>query len=263
MFKDILKRPCAEVIPVPQFSDNYAYIVVDPSRRSSFCIDPAEPRKILTAGSKTRVVPSAVFCTHKHSDHSGGNIEMARQIPDIPVYGSSYEQVPGVTKGLVDGEVLRIGNLDVKCIRAPCHTIGHMMYYVSNPADPTTQPLLFTGDTLFIAGCGRFFEGDAAMMLDIMKKIRELPKDTLIYCGHEYTMRNLEFASTVDNSDAVQRKIKWVERVRSHDLPTVPSTLADELEYNPFMRTEILMEKLGESTEEATMRKLRSMKDNF
>ncbi|ORM39780.1 Hydroxyacylglutathione hydrolase [Babesia sp. Xinjiang] len=263
MFKEILKKPCAQVIPVPVLTDNYAYLLIDPKSDTAICVDPAEPRKVLSASTNNGLTISAAFCTHKHYDHSGGNAEIQRMVPGIAVYGSSYEAMPGLTAGVMDGEVIHIGSLEVTCIRAACHTVGHMMYYVTNPSEPNSQPLIFTGDTIFIAGCGRFFEGSASMMMDIITKLRKLPKDTLIYCGHEYTVKNLEFARTVDGSDAVIRKLEWAKQVRSQGLPTVPSTLADEMEYNPFMRAAILKEKVGETTEEGAMSKLRSMKDRF
>ncbi|GBE59776.1 hydroxyacylglutathione hydrolase [Babesia ovata] len=263
MFNDIIRKPCAEVIPVPVFSDNYAYLLVEHGTKNAFCVDPAEPRTVLQAASERQLTLTAALCTHKHYDHSGGNTEIQRLVPGITVYGSSYESVPGVTHGLMDGEVIRFGSLEVKGIRAACHTVGHMMYFVSNPSDPSTQPIMFTGDTVFIAGCGRFFEGSAANMLDIMNKLRTYPKETLIFCGHEYTVKNLQFAKTVEASPAVLKKLEWAERVRAQGLPTVPSTLGEELEYNPFMRSAELMSVVGESTEEGAMRKLRSMKDRF
>lgn len=182
---------------------------------------------MIEAAAKRQLTLTAAFCTHKHYDHSGGNNEIKRLVPGLTVYGSSYESVPGVTSGLMDGEVIRFGSLEVKGIRAACHTVGHMMYYISNPSDSSAQPIMFTGDTVFIAGCGRFFEGSAANMLDIMNNLRTYPKETLIYCGHEYTVKNLQFAKTVDDSSAVVKKLEWAERVRSQGLPTVPSTLGE------------------------------------
>ncbi|EDO06817.1 putative hydroxyacylglutathione hydrolase [Babesia bovis T2Bo] len=263
MYQDIIKKPCAEVITVPLFQDNYGYIVVDPDGKHAFCVDPAEPRKILSVIDERKLTLKAVFCTHKHHDHSGGNLEMARIIPGIPVYGSNNEDMAGMTNGIMDGDVVRLGGLEIKGVRVPCHTLGHMLYYVTNPSDPTMQPLMFTGDTIFIGGCGRFFEGTADMMLNIMNTVRQYRKDSLIYCGHEYTVKNLKFASTVDDSPAVKRKMEWAESARQQNLPTVPSTLGEELEYNPFMRTATLMDKVGETTEVGAMRKLRQMKDRF
>lgn len=208
-------------------SDNYAYILVDPDSKESFCVDPAEPRRVLEAAAERNVRLSAAFCTHKHHDHSGGNMELQRLLPGVEVYGSCYESVPGVTKGLSDSEIVKFGNLEVRCVKAACHTVGHMLYYVTNPGKPELQPILFTGDTVFIAGCGRFFEGSADMMVDIMRMLRGYRKDTLVYCGHEYTLRNLEFAKTVDPSDSVVSKLSWTEKVLSMNMPTVPSTLEE------------------------------------
>ncbi|GIX66258.1 hydroxyacylglutathione hydrolase, putative [Babesia caballi] len=263
MFDEIVKKPCAQVIPVPLFTDNYAYLLVEPGTKNAWCVDPAEAKTVVAAAAERDLTLTGVLCTHKHYDHSGGNEEIQRLVPQIHVYTSAYESVPGSTNAVMDGDVLRLGPLEVRCIRAPCHTVGHMLYYVSNPSDPASQSLLFSGDTLFIAGVGRFFEGSAAQMLDILHKLRELPRDTLVYCGHEYTVKNLEFAKTVEDCDAVSSKLKWAERLRSEGLPTVPSTLGQEMEYNPFMRAGELRGVLGETTEEAALAKLRSMKDRF
>lgn len=263
MFSHIIKNPCAEVIVVPVLSDNYAYILVDPDSKESFCVDPAEPRRVLEAAAERNVRLSAAFCTHKHHDHSGGNMELQRLLPGVEVYGSCYESVPGVTKGLSDSEIVKFGNLEVRCVKAACHTVGHMLYYVTNPGKPELQPILFTGDTVFIAGCGRFFEGSADMMVDIMRMLRGYRKDTLVYCGHEYTLRNLEFAKTVDPSDSVVSKLSWTEKVLSMNMPTVPSTLEEEFQYNPFMRAGDLKDAVNATSEVEAMAMLRSMKNRF
>ncbi|KAK1442139.1 ribonuclease Z/Hydroxyacylglutathione hydrolase like protein [Babesia gibsoni] len=263
MFTHIIKNPCAEVEVVPVLSDNFSYILVEPYTKQALCVDPAEPEKVLVAAGKMGVALSAVFCTHKHYDHSGGNVAIKRLVPDIKVYGSSYESVPGVTDALIDEEVVNFGGLEIKCIKAACHTIGHMLYYVTDPKKPEAQPILFTGDTVFIGGCGRFFEGSASMMLDIVRKVKGLRKDTLLYCGHEYTVKNLEFAKTVDKGEAVAKKLDWAREVAKVGVPTVPSLLEEELCYNPFLRPDALMEAVGEKTEEATLATLRKKKDHF
>ncbi|AFZ80308.1 hydroxyacylglutathione hydrolase, putative [Theileria equi strain WA] len=263
MFKDIIKNPCAKVVAVPTLSDNYAYLLIDPVTKNGLCVDPAEPKKVIDAAKDEGVLLKSALCTHKHWDHSGGNREIKKLIPEIEIVGSAYEQIPAVTKSVQDGDVIPFGSLEIKCIKASCHTIGQIMYFVHSPTNPDLQPILFTGDTIFIAGCGRFFEGSAKMMLEIMQKLEVLPPETLIYCGHEYTVNNLKFAQTVDESPEVTEKLKWAQDTRKQGLPTVPSTLKQERTYNPFMRTSHLQSVMGQDSIESTMKKLRDLKDRF
>jgi len=225
-----------EVVPVPVLSDNYAYLLVDTEGKCAAAVDPAEPKKVLAAAKELGVKVVLSLTTHKHWDHAGGNVELSQLLPDLPIVGSAYEDVPGVNKRVKDHETITLGTLDIEALHAPCHTRGHVLYFV-RPHLETESPVLFTGDTLFIGGCGRFFEGTGADMVNCMKTISSLPPDSKVYCGHEYTVANLTFAASVEPSNtALQDKLAWAKRQRSMGLPTVPSTISEELLYNPFMR---------------------------
>eukprot|EP00612_Vaucheria_litorea_P004396 CAMPEP_0171461298 /NCGR_PEP_ID=MMETSP0945-20130129/5803_1 /TAXON_ID=109269 /ORGANISM="Vaucheria litorea, Strain CCMP2940" /LENGTH=294 /DNA_ID=CAMNT_0011987619 /DNA_START=126 /DNA_END=1010 /DNA_ORIENTATION=+ len=263
---------CCEVIPVPVLSDNYSYIILDCITRQAACVDPAEPSKVIAAAVSNGIEISSLLCTHKHWDHSGGNLEMKRLIKGIEVYGSAYESdLPGVTRELHNGDTFKIGSLTVKNFHAPCHTRGHSVFYISPSEESGTKlaPVLFTGDTLFVGGCGRFFEGDAKDMQKILGEgglLSKFPKETLVYCGHEYTLSNLRFALSVDKKNkALASKMEWAEERISKGEFTVPSTIDEERSYNPFMRThdKEIMENVGASDPEDCMRLLRERKNGF
>jgi len=183
-------------------------------------------------------------------------------IPGIDVYGGD-ERVDSITKTVRGGETLKIGSLEVKVHFTPCHTKGHVVYEVSDAEGPSA---IFTGDTLFIGGCGRFFEGNAEEMYNNLIQLGKLPPQTLVYCGHEYTVKNLEFARTLEpNNEDVKKKLTWAKNQRANNLSTLPSTLAEELLYNPFMRVteKSLSEATGLSDPIAIMKEIRGRKDIF
>lgn len=216
---------------VPTLSDNYAYILKNPESNSSLCIDPAEADKVVHLANQNKLILEACLCTHKHYDHSGGNEKIKKLVPGIKVYGSSYEPIPGLTNKVSDNDTYEIAGFNVKCIRAECHTIGHIMYYVTHKN--FKEPIIFTGDTIFIAGCGRFFEGNAKKMLEITNNFKRLPPETLVYCGHEYTVKNLKFTNELENGSNpnVLHALDIAMKLRCEDKPTVPSTIAQVLYY--------------------------------
>lgn len=181
--------PCTRVIPVPILSDNFAYLIIDPQSGKAACVDPAEPEKVLAAAKREGIQLSALLCTHKHWDHSGGNEEMARLIPGLDVVTTEFEDIPAATVRLGDDDVYTLGSLSIRALHTPCHTKGHVLFLVT-PQDETeireakTAPVLFSGDTLFVGGCGRFFEGDGQQMVEaLMGRVAKLPPQTLVYCG--------------------------------------------------------------------------------
>eukprot|EP00921_Rhytidocystis_pertsovi_P011320 GHVQ01018313.1.p1 GENE.GHVQ01018313.1~~GHVQ01018313.1.p1 ORF type:complete len:283 (+),score=27.61 GHVQ01018313.1:172-1020(+) len=260
-----------DVIPVPVLSDNYAYLIVDRSTGKAACVDPAEPDKVISAATKAGVEIVLGLCTHKHSDHSGGNARLTQLLPGVEVAGP--DEAPGVTLILNDRQDVKFGNMNVRALKTACHTQGSLTYLVT-PSDEYNDefcPWLFTGDTLFVGGCGRFFEGDAEDMrhslLDVIGTQRQ---DSLIYCGHEYTVANLKFALHLEpHNAAVKAKYDWACKQREAHKPTVPSILQEEFLYNPFMRvnqTEFqrLMSKLGAAQDAvAVMQSVRQIKNNF
>jgi hydroxyacylglutathione hydrolase len=209
-----------------------------------------------------------ILTTHHHWDHANGNPELVKSLKhEIPVYGGD-DRIPGLTNKIGHDDSIEIGTLKVKCLFTPCHTTGHICYFVSKQDD--LQPAVFTGDTLFLSGCGRFFEGTADQMYkNLVQILAKLPENTLVYCGHEYSIQNLKFSLFVEpNNEKTQAKLKWAEQQRASNLPTIPSSLKEELDYNPFMRVDLDHFKKRytcSQTDSAilVMKELRKEKDNW
>jgi len=229
-------------------------------------VDPAEPGTVLAAAKKEGVTITTILTTHHHWDHANGNPEMCEKIPGLKVVGAD-DRIPNLNHKVGEGDQFKEGNLSVSVRFTPCHTIGHVYYIVKGGSH---QPLaLFSGDTLFIGGCGKFFEGTAEQMRHaLMDVAAHLPGDTQVWCGHEYTVSNLRFALSVDpNNKALQDKMTWSQERRATGQPTIPSTIAEELSFNPFMRVNIESIKNAVGTandsDADTMMKLREAKNNF
>lgn len=246
-----------DVVPIRK--DNYAYLVVDPESGTGAVVDPAEPDTVATAAAGVRV--THLLCTHHHPDHSGGNAALAERWPGLEVVGSAVDadRIPALTRAVGDGDEIAIGALRLRTLAVPGHTRGHVAF-VGGDA-------LFCGDTLFVAGCGRLFEGDAAQMHHVLSGVYgALPPETRVFCGHEYTVRNLQFALTIEPDNAVARaKLAWAEARRAAGLPTVPTTLAEERTYNPFLRVDVpaVQARLGTRGAVETLTALRRLKDAF
>ena len=258
-----------EVVALPMWSDNYAYVVIDKETRFAAVVDPGEGRAValkikdeLQAAGRCEL--KQLWCTHKHDDHSGGNAAFKDVFPDIEIIGTQYESVPALTRGVGEGDEFQLGQSRVHVLYVPCHTAGHVAFLVSGANEQSGQ-VLFPGDTLFVGGCGRFFEGTGLEMLKNMDRFAQLPADTLVYPAHEYTESNLKFLASVDpvGSGAVYAQVK---EKRSRGLVTVPTTIGAELGYNLFIKTreERVQALVGTTGDpEATMNKLRSMKNSF
>jgi hydroxyacylglutathione hydrolase len=222
------------IIPVPQLSDNYAYLVVDDASKECGVVDCAEADKVLAAVKQHALKLVAVLPTHYHFDHVGGNEELARAVPGLRVYGARGEngRIPAQTIEVDDGSTVEVGSLKGRVIGIPAHTNGHIAYYFPQ------LNAVFTGDTLFIAGCGRVFEGKAQTMVDSLAKLAALPDSTQVYCGHEYTEKNLRFALTLEpNNRTLKAKHDWAVKTRAEGKYTIPSTIGEEKQINPFLRT--------------------------
>jgi hydroxyacylglutathione hydrolase len=220
---------------VAQLSDNFAYLISDDSSGECAVVDCAEADKVLDAVKQHKLKLTAVLTTHWHGDHSGGNADIVRKVAGLRVFGASAEngRIPALTNPVADGDKFRIGALEARVIGIPAHTNGHVAYYF-----PQLKSV-FTGDTLFVAGCGRVFEGNAATMVESLGKLASLPDDTKVYCGHEYTEKNLRFALTLEpNNQRLKAKHEWAKKVASEGGATVPSTIEDEKQTNPFLRTD-------------------------
>lgn len=223
-----------DVVPVPQLRDNYAYLVIDRAAGEAAVVDCAEARPVLDEVRRQGVRLTTVLATHHHYDHVGGNADLLAAVPGLRVTGSAEDapRIPGITDPVHDGDAVAVGRLRGRVIFIPAHTSGHVAYYF-----PEARTV-FTGDTLFAAGCGRLFEGDAAQMMGSLGRLASLPDDTRVYCGHEYTQKNLEFASTLEPGNrVVAEKLDSVRALRRAGKPTVPSTIAEEKATNPFLRT--------------------------
>src|SRR5262249_46707844 len=173
--------------------------------------------------------------THHHFDHVGGNQDLAAALPDLQIFGSAAEasRIPGITHPVRDGYAVAVGELRGRVILIPAHTSGHIAYHFP------TEHTVFPGDTLFAGGCGRLFEGDAAQMMRSLGRLTALPDDTKVYCGHEYTEKNLRFAATLEPGNVrLREKRAAVEVLRREGKPTVPSTIGEEKVTNPFLRTD-------------------------
>jgi hydroxyacylglutathione hydrolase len=214
--------------------DNYAYLVICEDTNKAAIVDPSEADPVAAAVKSEGVELAAIWNTHHHWDHTGGNKDLLNDHPELEVVGhvSDKGRIPGQTTFAEEGDTVEVGNVSARIIHNPGHTTGAISFYIDSPH------IVFTGDTLFTGGCGRLFEGTPAMMYESMSKLGALPGDTLVYCGHEYTQSNLRFAARVEPaSKALAERAEKVDAMRQRGEPTVPSTMADELATNPFMRS--------------------------
>jgi len=221
-----------KVVIVPVLEDNYSYLLIDEKAAVAAAVDPVEPEKVLAAAKKENVKVEAILTTHHHWDHASGNKKMLELIPGLPVYGGD-ERIDALNKFVKQDDTISVGSLQLKVHFTPCHTTGHVLYEVTG-----SEKALFTGDTLFVGGCGKFFEGNPQQMHHaLVEVVRSLPDETKIYPGHEYTQSNLKFALSIEpENKALQEKAAWVKERRDAREPTVPSTIGEEKATNPFMR---------------------------
>jgi len=218
---------------VPCLSDNYAYLVWQPGRPEALVVDPSQAEPVLQALRNAGLSLAGILCTHHHFDHIGGIESLLAQCGDVPVYGhhSEGEAIPKHSHGVDDGDEVMAAGLVVRVLHVPGHTRGGVAYLI--------EDAVFTGDTLFVAGCGRLFEGTAEQMHASLQKLAALPEATRLYCGHEYTLQNLEFAAYIEPGNAAAReKLERARAQRHNREPTVPSTIREELATNPFLRAQ-------------------------
>ena len=276
-----------QIYRLPVLTDNYIFILLNPTTQHAAVVDPAEATPVLRWLDHHGATLTAIFNTHHHGDHVGGNRQLLRRFPNAVVYGGAQDRgrIPGQQIFLEEGNQVTFGDRTAQIYFVPGHTRGHIAYYFPpvNPAstaeqtpvtDRTTAQLndesqmgeLFCGDTLFAGGCGRLFEGTPTQMVDSLGKLRSLPDTTRVWCAHEYTLNNLRFALTVDGDNPqLQQRFETVKRARQSDQPTIPSDIGTEKQTNPFLRWDkaALQTKTGHTDPARTFGKLRGMKDLF
>lgn len=228
---------------VPSLKDNYIFLLAAapspggdnaPVPVPVAVIDPGDADAAIKALENRGLVPTHVFNTHHHSDHTAGNQALKARYGAV-VIGPRADQarIPELDQLVGDGDTFMFGNHRVEVIETPGHTLGHISFWL-----PDDQKL-FCGDTLFAMGCGRLFEGTPEQMWTSLSRLRDLPPETQVYCAHEYTLSNARFARGVDpDNPALAERVRLVEGLRSRNLPTIPSTIAEERATNPFLRAD-------------------------
>lgn len=224
-------------------SDNYAVLIHDEDTGLTASIDAPDAEVILERLGARGWRLTHLLITHHHGDHTGGNLRL-KEATGCVIIGPRAEadRIPGLDRGVAEGDTIEFGSYEIRVLETPGHTVGHITYWI--PAAHAA----FVGDTLFAMGAGRIFEGSAEIMWSSLKKIMELPRDTQIYCGHEYTAANARFALSIEpGNTALQSRAMEIERLRADGKPTLPTRLDHELETNPFLRAHVpaIREKLG------------------
>ena len=249
------------ISPLSAFSDNYIWLIHSPNNRDVLVVDPGDAAPVETALHQHNL--AGILITHHHHDHTGGIATLTRN-RNIPVFGPA--NISGITHPLKDGDTIKLFDCQFHIIATPGHTLDHIAYFTDSPA----KPVLFCGDTLFAGGCGRLFEGTARQMHQSLSRLAALPGQTQIYCAHEYTQANLRFAQAVEpHNRALQQRITEVNRQRANNQPSVPSSLAEELATNPFLRTDqpsviqVARHRGSATTPAEILGVIRAWKDNF
>ncbi|MEG4453689.1 hydroxyacylglutathione hydrolase [Microcoleus sp. N9_A1] len=256
-----------QVYRLPVLSDNYIFLLHDPDRHTAAVVDPARSQPVLEQLQALGAELTAIFNTHHHSDHIGGNQELIDRFPQITVYGGAEDRgrIPGQQVFLQAGDRVSFANRTAEVFFLPGHTKAHIAYYFP-PSNPSETGELFCGDTLFAGGCGRLKEGTPAQMLASLGQLRNLPDNTRVWCAHEYTLKNLQFALSVDGDNLeLQQRLGEVKEARSRSQPTIPSSIGIEKKTNPFLRWDSPNLQSAANTRDPvqTFARLRGMKDQF
>jgi len=242
-----LKAARMDIVPVPAFSDNYIWLVHDDESGETAVVDPGDAAPVLAEANRRGWTISQIWNTHWHPDHTGGNLAI-KEATGAAISGPAAEPIPGRDVELAEGGELRIGKHRGRVIEVPGHTLGHIALIFDD------QHVAFVGDTLFAMGCGRLFEGTPEQMFRSLRRLTDLPQDTHLYCAHEYTLSNARFAVHADPSNAaIANRMAKVQAMRDEGHITLPTTVAEERETNPFVRATHVQE----------FARLRTDKDSF
>ncbi|KAF3982033.1 MAG: hydroxyacylglutathione hydrolase [Methylococcales symbiont of Hymedesmia sp. n. MRB-2018] len=252
-----------DIVQLAVLNDNYIYLIHDPVSTQTAVIDPAITEPVLTTLEEKGWSLNYILNTHHHWDHIGANLEL-KKITQCKIVAANTDcsRIPGIDLLLSHGDKIKLGNEVATVLETPGHTLGHIIYHFAN------SHTLFCGDTLFSMGCGRLFEGTAEQMWQSLQLIKQLPKQTHIYCAHEYTQANGEFALTLEpNNPQLQQRTQQVKVLRSKQQSTIPSPLLQELQTNPFLRENSLEIQqsinMTNKTEIEIFSKIRQLKDAF
>ena len=229
--------------------DNYSYLIIDESNKSACVIDPSEAQPIINFIEERKISLKYILNTHHHYDHIGGNLTLKKKYnSNVIGYIGDKNRIPGIDILLDNNDVWKTDNFEAKIFHIPGHTSGHIAFHFFK------EKMIFTGDTLFSLGCGKIFEGTHEQMFNSLNKIKKLPSNTKIYCGHEYTLNNSNFCLVNDtNNSKLKKKIIKIKEKIKNNMPTIPTILSDELECNIFLKAKDL----------ESFSKLRDLKDNF
>jgi hydroxyacylglutathione hydrolase len=251
-----------EIAQIPLLTDNYAYLLIDHKTGQTAVVDPSEAAPVLNVLEKRHLKLNFILNTHHHPDHVGGNVELkAATGCTIICSHTDKPRIAGVDKDVSEGDEVAIGSSKAIVMEIPGHTVGHIAFYF-----PDYQAV-FCGDTLFSLGCGRMFEGTPEQMWNSLRRLADLPPETKVYCGHEYTEANGRFALSLDpHNHALLDYCHHVADRRRENLSTVPSTIKIEAEANPFLRAPMLIEALGlprNTAPHLAFAEMRKLKDHF
>ena len=236
-----------EIIPCLQ--DNYSYLIIDEIKNSACIVDPSESKPIIEFIENSNINLEYILNTHHHYDHVGGNLELKKKYNSKVIgFKEDKHRIPEIDILVEDNQVWKKDNFEAKIYHIPGHTTGHIAFHFFR------EKKIFTGDTLFSLGCGRIFEGTYEQMFNSLNKIKKLPPETEIYCGHEYTLQNSNFCLANDSKNLkLKEKIIKIKNKLKNDLPTIPTILRDEIDCNIFLKAKDLK----------SFSKLRDLKDNF
>ena len=253
-------------IHIDQFTcraDNFGVLIHDDQSGETALIDAPEESSILEAVARTGWKPTVILTTHHHIDHVEANLSLKQKF-NLKIIGPKAEadKIPGIDEQVKEGDVIKFGGEDIRVIETPGHTAGHISFYL--PA----SGVAFTADTLFALGCGRLFEAPPPVMYNSLKKLAALPRETVVYCGHEYTLSNAKFALTIDpENPKLKERAKEIEKLRGEGKATLPTTIGEELDTNPFLRwaDPAIRKHLGmeSATDAEVFAEIRKRKDNF